>query len=218
MILKILNLKLGAGENEKAVRKWTIIDGIERATFNETSYKVGSKEEFDSIVKEADDVFVYKNYNRQGPYCFSKIRYLKNEIWKTIILDTIAFICNDKGETVDKVPQKHPLHYYNVSTDPEIHVLDQTSLEYCSGHKYFKGFCVKCGRMFFVNAKSKKDRPQIVLRFETLFMKREEYVLTSLFRYSKILWFSKEDYDTGEPCLSIEYDKCITSLKRKEND
>jgi len=208
-----MSLQLGNKEGFKgSMKKWTIIDGLERVTFNENCYTITNLSVFEEILKNADEKFVYKNYktmNPTNPYYFSKIRYLKKGVWYTIITDMLSFICNDKGETIDKVPQKHPTSYYSADTLKGFtdgrHLLDQSSFVFNSKTKTFGATCIVCGKNFIGAGTGRVDS---IMNEVRICYRKEDFVRHQAFRYSKILDYNEELYKQNKPCLRIMYNKC----------
>jgi len=215
MIIKIMSLQLGNKEGFKgSMKKWTIIDGIDRVTFNENCYVITSLSAFEEILKKADEKFVYKNYktmNSTNPYYFSKIRYLKDDLWYTVITDMLTFICNNKGETVDKVPQKHPTSYCSADTlkgfNEGKHILDQSSFQVDATTKTFQAMCIVCGRKFIGDGIRKVDSIPNTVR---ICYRKENFIKHQAFEYSKILEYDEELFKQLKPCLKITYAKCST--------
>ena len=216
MIIKVMSLQLGNKEGFRgSMKKWTIIDGVERVTFNESCYVVTSLSAFEEILKNADEKFVYKNYkttNPENPYYFSKIRYLKKGNWYTIITDMLSFICNDKGETVDKVPQKHPTSYYSADTLKDFskgrHLLDQSSFVFNSKTKTFGATCIVCGKFFIGTGTTRVDS---ISNDVYICYKKDDFIKHQAFKHSKIINYNEELYRQNKLCLRIMYDNCSCS-------
>ena len=98
MILKV------QGAKDKAGEEWLFIDKLD--VLHEKKKAQLTQEEFDKAFAEADHTVITKTPAEVGPgkikvAIVTAVRAGGTKV--TVLFDTVAYICNDKGDTLEKV-------------------------------------------------------------------------------------------------------------------
>jgi len=91
--------------------KWILFDNAEKVEFNTTPRKFRSIEEIDAVGVEEDasDVFYiltepsHEEMNFTNPVEAAIISFVKNHRKYVILFNTVAYLCNDQGKTIERV-------------------------------------------------------------------------------------------------------------------
>ena len=91
--------------------KWILFDNAEKVEFNTTPRKFHSIEEIDAVGVEEEASQVYyiltepshEEMNFTNPVEAAIISFVQNHKKHVILFNTVAYLCNDQGKTIERV-------------------------------------------------------------------------------------------------------------------